>query len=285
MLNLKSVVLIVFTSQLLFSCTNGVQESESVIESFAKLAKDTINRSKVTTIYPHYDLLAPYVTVGDLSINECKENNNGTYTVTGTNGYYDKNGKFIQNDVSFIVGTDKTNYVIKQSIGLFQLSKEMHHFGQLVGAIKTGDTDLDICKKYDKLYTLFLQTYAKSQVQLNNGIKINYWEWEADFGIPSGKATVTNKLPFDVYNVKYKIVFSQGSTKVGEDEGLAFSKLKSGEKKTFTFYSSGISGNAENASLSFELPEELAIEWMLNDSYTGKEFNNYTKGANKHSNI
>lgn len=254
-----------------------MQKAEDLVVSFAELAKDTVNMSSIKEIYPNCNLLLPYITVGELTIYECKKNKDDTYTVNGENSYYDDNGKFVQNKVSFLVGKNGKSMSIRQSTGLLQLPKEMECFGKLTGAIREGDSDLSISKKYDKLSTLFFITYVTYQTRLNNGIKINYWEWDADYGTPNGKATVTNTLPFDVYNVKYRIVYSRskGGVKIGEDEGIAFSNLKSGQKQSFAFYSSGVSCYGGNAHMSFELPQKLALEWMLNDEYTGNEFEAY----------
>lgn len=259
---LSTIALLLLAS----SCSDNEQEARKVVERFAEAAKENSDTASAKDCYPDFHKLAGDVKVGDFQINEIMEVKNDTFNVMCTNGYYDKNAHFVQDTVKLTVGKAKQGKIeILQSVGLFQLSKPLKKYGLITGKITRSTSDSELRDKYRELFTAFCSTLYSYENRLNNGIKINHWEWEVDFGTPNGKATVTNTLPFDVYNIQYHITYKHGATICGEDEGLALSKLRKGEKKTFQFYSSGVTTYGGTATLTFQLPGKLALEWMFND--------------------
>lgn len=258
-----------------FSCSNGKEEAKRVAEQFAESAKDLADTAQAKVCYPSCVDLSGCVTIGDLEINDIKEKGDNKYSVSCTNGYYNEKGNFVQNDVTLIIGKDKrSKYAIQKSYGLVQLPGDLKKYGLLTGAISESTDDVGVSNRLPKLAAMFYNTLSSYKSRLNDGIRINYWSWESPYGTPHGQATITNTLPFDVYNVKYHITYYRGDTTYGEDDGLAFNQLESGATKTFRFYSSNVTFSNGRARLDFELPEELALKWMLNDDYTGQEYHN-----------
>ena len=258
----------------LTACESEEDKAQNIVETFAEAAKDTSNpKTDLNKLYPGVNDFKDWVKLEDLSIDNCSEKN-GAVRVNCTNSYYDDHGNFRQDKVSFDVGKNKQgDYVILRSKNLIQLPKEKQQFGVLTGAITDDTTDAILATRIAPLHLLFIDYLERYKYRLKQSIVVKNFSWYYDWGTPKGEVTIENTLPFDVYNVKYHIEYTYGGSIVGTDEGLAVSSLKSGERTTFTFYSYKMQGkNARRAQVTFSLPETLAKEWMMNDTYTGNEY-------------
>lgn len=275
MKNLANICLL-FLLCTLTACESSEEKAKRLVETFIETVKDSSNtNTDWSKLYPDFKKMEGgrrALARAEWNIDECSDKKN-VITVTGTKSFYD-DGIFRQDKVSFNVAKNKQgDYVIVSSKNLIYLPPDIRQFAELTGAITDKTTDAILSSRIVQIILMnkvYIGTYKE---RLNNSIEIKNFSWYYDWGTPKGEVTIENTLPFDVYNVKYHIEYTYGGSIVGTDEGLAVSSLKSGERTTFTFYSYKMQGkNARRAQVTFSLPETLAKEWMMNDTYTGKEY-------------
>lgn len=268
----------------LASCkSNADKASETVIAyATAMSADDSITAVHLYPNSKHFYGLMPHI--GAFEVGNIKELN-GSYEISGQSSYYDKNSRFHQQKLTFWVQNKNGDFVITDSKGMMELPEDLGTYPYQIGAITPVSRDVAIGTNYKDIVSCFYIDCIRKSWKLNNGIEQINWSWDADWGTPHGSCTIKNTLPFTVKNIQYKITYYNGDAIVGSDDGIAVYELGSGDLKSFTFYSSGVNGNqAKTAHIEFEVPEHYAIEWVLNDKYSGNEFQQYKTYQNFQNN-
>lgn len=259
----------------LVSCKSSTDKASETVVAFASAVATSDSVSAVKYYPATKDFYSLLPQIGEIEITETKEVGDNI-VVVGQSSYYDKNSAFVQQTLTFWVKKSDDGFVIIDSKGMLELPKDLKDFPYRVGAVDKNSKDATIGKYYNRIIGFFYYECFKKSILLNNGIKKISWSWEADWGTPNGKCTIKNELPFTIKDVKYKITYFNGDDIVGSDDGTAAYSLDSGSLKSFTFYSSGVNGyRARTARIEFEVPERFAIEWVLNEDYTGNEFKQY----------
>lgn len=274
MSRLNFTICLLFTL-VLISCTDGSKKSEEVVKGFA----NAVNEQDSSTMLKYYPAAKPFIQMidqmGDVEISGI-EAKDSKYTVKCKTGFYDENSKFVQHDVYFFIEKVDAGFVITDSKGLIHLPADLGNYPYNIGAITKYSKDIEIGTKGEDIMACFYADWLRHVWRINSGIETISWSWETNWGTPNGKCTIKNTLPFRVSNVKYKITYYNGNDIIGSDDGTAASSIDAGGTKSFSFYSSGVNGYlVRTAHIEFEVPERYAIEWTLNQSFTGNEFEEY----------
>lgn len=255
------------------SCTGLQDNAKKTVEAFAAGVKRAASRAELEKYYPDIKYLRQQYSIDDLTIDGCSENDD-VVTVNCTNNFHDENGNVSKVKVYFkVVENGNGDYIITESRNLITLPKAVRRFAELTGALTDNTTDVKLGMRLPNIKAMLDEEFEKYKNAINNCIEVKHFSWETDYcGTPNGKVTIKNIMPFDLEVFNYKIDYTNRGVLVGTDEGVAVTSLKSGETKSFSFYSSGVGDDAYRAQISFYVPDEAALDMVLTAGYTGKEY-------------
>lgn len=273
----KAILLFAALTILLSACTSKEEQASKIVYDLVSAISNNDSVS-VVKIYPSSDKFyskLPKLNDIEVTYSVVKDS---IATVEAVSKYYDDNSNFIQKNMKFFVSLNSDAPTIVDSEGLIVYPDDINQFAIKIGAINRNSRDVAKGTLYPLITSTLYAEFLTRQWIINFRIERVSWSWEADYGIPHGKCTIKNTLPFTVKNVKYKITYYRGDEIVGSDDGTAAYEIGSGDLKSFTFYSSGVNGyRVQTARIEFEVPEKYIYEWTLSDNYDKDEFEEIQK--------
>lgn len=266
-------IIMLFILLIVTSCTSQQDKAKKTVEAFVAGVKGTASRAELEKYYPDIKYLRRQYFIEDLTIDGCSENDD-VVMVNCTNSFHDDTGNLRKVKVHFkVVENGNGEYIITESKNLIILPKAAKRFAELTGALTEKTTDVKLGMRLPNIKAMFDEELERYKNAINNCIEVKYFSWSTDYwGTPNGRVTIKNIVPFDLGVFNYKIEYTNRGLLVGTYVGEAAASLKSGETKSFSFYSSGVTGKANQAQLSFYVPDEAALDMVLDAGYTGKEY-------------
>jgi hypothetical protein len=195
-----------------------------------------------------------------------------------TNGF----GKRNEQDIDMIFRKDSLGKIrLVDSRGLTEFEdKDEYKYGRQTGCITDADsTDQQILVAIDKASTMLVDKATDLYFEIKNKINVVTWNWESGYGgSASGKGIVRNESTYSIPGLKYEISFrdKSGGQVTSEEGYVTYDVIKAGESRSFSFYSSYV-GNASNASINFKFDVKAITDYLINESWTGKECDEYFK--------
>ncbi len=284
MKHLKEIVIISIISLLVVSCGKNeklIESEETVTNFFNSVEKE--NPELMKKYYPEISSFDSYYKSDSILIKTSCFVNDSLITVSITNYFTNGFGKKSNNIVDLYLPSDSLgNYsLIGDSKGLTDHSEnEMYEFAKNTGCLlKTDTTDVQMNKKFLDAQLLVYYYTLQKLLDFQTNVNVTDWSWETGYGgSASGKGIVKNNTTFNIPNVKYTIKYKNRSGNVitTDDGYVTYDKLRAGEAQSFTFYSSYV-GSASRASIILNFDEDMILEYVLSDDYTGTEYKEYMK--------
>ncbi len=271
----------------LSSCSHKDEAIELSRDFFTSLSDSTYG--KPVDFYPKYEALdiEARSDVVDIEESDVTERND-TFTVRCYNNYTDSQGTFKQDSVTLYITRDEDKQLyIYDSKGLIVMDKDLEWFGTVTGAFgKNRPNDQALSKHIDQVRSMMFDTYIEIRADLNTKVKISNWSWETSYsGDAHGEGRVVNNLDYSISGVKYHVNYYDRSGEfMAEDNGSISKTLYPGEKYNFTFWSSNAK-YPSTANLRLEFSDNLILKVIKEQSYTGKEYEEFLKRKSKKVNI
>jgi hypothetical protein len=120
--------------------------------------------------------------------------------------------------------------------------------------------------------------YIEVRAELATKVKIANWSWETSYsGDAHGEGRIVNNLDYSISGVKYHVnYYDRKGDFMAEDNGSISKTLYPGEKYNFTFWSSNAK-YPNTASLRLDFSDNMVLKIIKEQTYTGKEFQEYLK--------
>lgn len=155
----------------------------------------------------------------------------------------------------------------------------MAWFGKVTGAFGKKQTkDQALAKRIEQVRSMMWDKYIEVRAELATKVKIANWSWETSYsGDAHGEGRVVNNLDYSISGVKYHVnYYDRKGDFMAEDNGSISKTLYPGEKYNFTFWSSNAK-YPNTASLRLDFSDNMVLKIIKEQTYTGKEFQEYLK--------
>jgi hypothetical protein len=281
-LNVFAVLVVVFC---FIGCSSKRKElAENTTKSFFSAIKND-NKSELKELYPDFENIGTYYKSDEISVKEIKLLEDNKISVSVENSFTNGYGKKFNQTITLYLKPEENNkdvYKIYDSKGLTGYEeKDEYIFAIKTGVINKNEnlTDQEIAEKLEIANKMIVKYGIETLSELKANIKVTSWSWESGYGgSASGKGIVKNNSDFSVPNLKYKITYyDRSDNQITTDNGyVTHDKLSAGDSKSFTFYTSYV-GNAYTATISLDFDTEMIIKYVVNQDYTGNEYNEYLK--------
>lgn len=276
---MRYITVFISASLVLSSCSHKNEAIEFSRAFFTSLSDTTYG--KPSNFYPLYDSLHVQAKSDAVEIDESEIVTMGdTIIVRCFNNYTDAKGTFKQDSITLFITKDKeSSWYIYDSKGLISMDEEQLWFGRATGALgeKTLN-DVALANRLNILGDYIREEYMNQWIKLKTNVKIANWSWETSYdGTAQGEARIVNTLPYSISGIKYIIIYyDRSGNYMAEDDGRVNKTLNPNEKYNFSFWSS----NAKyptTANLRLEFSNKTVYDLMKEKTYTGKEFEEFTK--------
>ncbi|MDQ2178406.1 hypothetical protein [Marinifilum sp. D714] len=282
MKTIKRILSICLITLTFISCGKNeklIQSEETVNNFFSSVNKE--NAELMKKYYPGISTFDSYFKSDSILIRKSDFLNDSTINISVTNFFTNGFGKKNNNEIELFLTPDSLgNYLsILDSKGMTNHNEnEIYQFARNTGCLLESDTtDIQMNRKFINAQLLAYQYTIENLLDFTKNVNVVDWSWESGYGnSASGKGIVRNNTTFNIPNVKYEIKYKDryGNVITSDDGYVTHDMLRAGESKSFTFYSSYV-GNASRASISLEFDEEMISEYVLDNEYSGNEYELY----------
>lgn len=192
------------------------------------------------------------------------------------NNYSDSRGSFKQDTILFyLTNNGDSNYSIVNSIGLATINPSNKEFAYKIGAFKPTEVydDSEVVNRNNMVSMFIIFECMRISDELIKNVVIGNWRWDVSYyGSANGEAWVENNLPYTVNGVRYKVTYyDRNDNYMTEDDGIVCDKLHSGEKYSFSFWSSNAK-YPKRAELELDFSDEFILNKVLYGDYSGYEY-------------
>jgi len=284
---LSKVVLITIFVGCIISCSDAKRKKladKTTVEFF-----NAVNENDTTKMWILYPALKDYVAYyksDECVINETKVLTDKKVSVTVNSSFTNPFGKKSNQTITLFLkpnGDSENEYKIYDSKGIADYKNDniFYTFATKTGCIdKNADlTDQEIIQKLNIAQKMIQSYYFDIFLKLLTGVFVTSSNWELGYGnSASGKIIVKNISGFNLPKLKYKVKYYDGSgNEIMSDNGyVTYDMFMSGTSKSFTVYTSYV-GNAKRAKIDFDFDVEMILNYVANQDYTGKEYEEYMK--------
>lgn len=279
----KFYILTITIIPFFISCEISKLETEArkkAISFFSALKEN--DESTLIAMYSKFKNFDTYYKSDSFKINSVSSKKD-IITVSIYNRFTNGFGKLSESHISLFLKKDSTGQLkIFDSKGLSKLdSKDEYLFGISTGCINKDmdTTDQQMLKALKKAKLVMLDKGVDVYLELKKNIQVVNWNWESGYGgSASGKGIVKNGSTFSIPQLKYKITYktSSGEAITTDDGYVTYDRLKAGESRSFSFYTSYV-GSSSRASIDLEFDEDLIFKYLSNKDWTGRECEEYYK--------
>lgn len=267
----------------LFSCTSSKKKkiAEGIVSNFYS-AVQVEDEKTMFSLYPGIVNLDSYYKSDSSKILESEFYEGKNIRVKTRNYYTNGYGKKFTNQIIFYLTPDSLNdlnYSILDTKGLCGYDdNKTFEFARKIGLLELDDTsDQIISIKLDIAESFLEKKNSELYLELLRDVEIVQWSWQSGYASSaSGKGIIKNNSSYNLPDIKYEITYYDryDNTTTTDDGYLLYDGIKSGQSKSFTFYSSYI-GNASKASLNLVFDTDKLKDFLLEKDYTGDEFQEY----------
>ena len=256
------------------------------MEFFSAVSEN--DTTKMWNLYPALKDYSIYYKSDECVIREkeTKELTDEKVSVTVDNSFTNAFGKKFNQTITLFLkpnGDNKDTYKIYDSKGIadYKNGNIFYTFSTKTGCIdKNADlTDQEIIQKLKIAQKMMTNYYFDIYVKLQCLVFVTSSNWELGYGnSASGKIIVKNLSGFNLPNLKYKVKYydSRGNEVTSDNGYVTYDMFMSGNSKSFTVYTSYV-GNATKAKIDLDFDAEMILNYVANQDYTGKEFEEYEK--------
>lgn len=283
------IVLLGIICGFLLSCDGKRKElSEVAVKEFFIAVKNE-NEGKMKDLYPDFSKIGAYYKSDEILIKEVIALEEKRVQVTIENAFTNGFGKkFNQTITLWLKPIDETGeiYKIYDTKGLNDFEgKDEFKFAVKTGCIENSQelTDQEIADKLATASQMIINYSMDVMSELREKVKVTKWSWENGYGnYANGQGIVKNNSDYDIPELKYKITyFDSRSNQITTDDGyVSYDKIRAGDSKSFTFFSSYV-GNAYSARIELDFDIETVLKYIVSKEYTGNECSEFLKKQSK----
>ena len=284
---LSQVVLITIVVICTISCSDSKRKklADKITMEFFSAVNEN-DTTKMWNLYPALKDYGAYYKSDECIIKETKVLTDKKVSVTVNSSFTNPFGKKSNQTITLFLkpndDEDKT-YKIYDSKGITDYKNDniFYTFATKTGCIDKNAnlTDQEINQKLKIAQKLMLNYYSDIYVKLLCLVFVTSSNWELGYGnSASGKIIVKNISGFNLPKLKYKVKYYDSSgNEITSDGGyVTYDTFMSGTSKSFTVYTSYV-GNAKRAKVDFDFDAEMILNYIANQDYTGKEYEEYEK--------
>lgn len=266
-----------------FLCTSckDAKVKSYVNDFFSCLEKE--NEDRLLEMYPNMESFIHHKSSAKHKISSV-ELEDSIYVVKVTNQEDLNINK--ETDVTLYISTVNDNYEIVNSKGLADFENDdfggiFFSFCKGIGAIQRGNKDVENMEAVDYSRRILKIMLEEAKKDLMSNIKVTSWNWRKEDYVEyvSGNGIIVNNSRYNALGLKVTANFYDANGTLLVFETKQMGDMNSGYQGAFKFDYIGYTKKPTRSDVTFSVDEDRICEAILNNQWTGSEYDKYITKA------